>query len=164
MTAAIEREALKVVIDLLRDDDALNDILFSNDAAINQYDTRVWASETEIPDDLPRAEEVRDTLPRVLVEITGSPWEAEQTESDTDARTIRVFTHSFAEAGERGMAEALRTRVIALLASSRLVSPSIMGAGFVLVTLPRPVREPAWRNAWRFTAEHMVGIAGAMES
>ena len=161
MTLMPAYEAMGPVIGLLRADPELQALLFSETPSISPEDHRVWSAYVRIPDSLPDSAEIRDAMPRVLVDIAGEPHQTEQAEGDM-AAMLTITTHVHTESGDRATGEQIRGRLVALLTSTSLNGPTIMGAGIVLAATPPPVREPEWRDAWRLTTVFTVGIAGVV--
>ena len=113
----------------------------------------------ELPDDV-----VRETLPRVVVAVTESAYPFEQAEADVDqpSATCMLVVSVLVEGTQRGLGEAVAARVRDLMVSTPVVGPTIIGARLAPEGQRRPVREVAFRNAWRLTAGFRAQHVGVL--
>lgn len=158
MTADFEPdyEVIGRIVDVLRHDGPLYELLFRDKAAIVTEDKRVYSAYVELPDNPP----LRNLLPRVLVEAAQIAKEYEQDDPNQPLGDVPVWIHTFAPVYDNQLAEAIDRRVGYLLTSTPLSTPSIIASGLVQVGQRRRVREtsfPAWRITRQFRAP-LVGV------
>lgn len=150
-------ETLDRVVALLRADTALHSLLFDAPAPAvvpGGFDARVYAADADLPS------EVRDVLPRVIVETYESDFPTEQETSVKPLARVNVLTHSFAESGQRMLAEQISARCRVVLGGSHPSGSNVFGAPLVPLP-PRPTtREAAFRDAWRATREFRSALVG----
>lgn len=139
-------------------DAALSALLFRDRPALSPEDRRVYQADAWFPKD---RQSLAEILPRVVVDYIETPWGIEQDEADLMNGSVTLVVHVMADEPDRDLAEGLMNRVRDVLVSTPVTGPSIIGARLVPQSARRPVREAAFRNAWRlqqeFRSEH-VGV------
>lgn len=146
-------------IAVLRGDSTLHGLLFRDRAAIAPEDLRVYQADAWFPTTL---QSVMEVLPRVVVDYVETPWGVEQDEADVMGNgSVTLVVHVMADEPDRDLVEGIMDRVRDILVSTPVTGPSIIGGRLVPQGSRRPVREAAFRNAWRlqqeFRSEH-VGV------
>lgn len=136
------------VVEVLRASSVLNALLFSKRAAVNEFDLRIYMDLAEIPDG-----PAREVLPRILVATFSVPFDTENKAADsTDLyATVGVTVHCLSEPKERDLAERLCAEARDILVSTSLSNASMIASELVPEGTMRPVRETAFRNAWRYS-------------
>lgn len=139
------------IVDHLRADGTIQSLLFQTRPPVSTFDDRIYDHQAELPDG-----PEREVLPRILVAVLETPWDTEQYTADSSDlyRDIRVITHVLTEARERQLGEAIDARARNLLVSTSLSNATIMASVLVPDGVRQPVRESAFRNAWRFQSEY----------
>jgi hypothetical protein len=140
------------IVEVLRGDPALNTLLFPPGAdAVGPDDRRIYAENVELPEG-----PIRSVLPRILVAAIETPFPAEQAAADGPLpyADCLVWTHIFVEADRPQLGEAISARVRDILISTPLSDSRIIASALVPSGTRQPVREVAFRNAWRMSREY----------
>jgi hypothetical protein len=148
------------LVSVLRRDAELVSLLFEQRPSVSPADLRVYQADVHLPD----ADPAREVLPRIIVAVRESPWEVEQrdAESSTPAARCVVTIHVLAEADQRRLAEQLAARIRHVVVSTPLSDSSIIVAELVPESPRSPVREVAFRDAWRLTREYRTQLVGVL--
>lgn len=142
----------------LRGDSALGVLLFRDRPAVSSLDLRIYQDDAELPDSA-----VRETLPRIVVAYMEVPWAVEQESADILGNgDVTLIVNVLAEAEQRNLADALMGRARDILVSTPVSGPSIIGGRLVPQASLRPVREVAFRNAWRLQQEFRSAQVGVL--
>ena len=154
----VNYELLGRIVTGLRANEVLMARLYSLKPSVDpQRDKRIYASDEDIP---VKPVNVREVLPRVLVDVLEDPFETEQDTSATPLARATVFVHVLVEAYQRDVGEEINGLIRVILGSTQWSDSNIMAAALVPVGVLRPVREKAFRDAWRFTREYRSGLVG----
>lgn len=148
------------LVDILSADAEHQRLLFSVTQATDTFDTRVYQSNVELPEG-----PIREVLPRVLVECASQPFNAEQSAIDAAVpqASVNVSIFTLVDADYRELGEALHARQRLVIASTPISDSHIIAAALVPTGLRVPVREVAFRNAWRFTHEYRSQLVGVID-
>jgi len=148
-------ELIGRIVTVLRANAPLQALLFPP-APLSVQDTRIYAANEELPVAL------RGQLPRIIVDVLEVPFDTEQDSSATPLAAASVFITVLVEANQRHLGEQLTAKCRVILGSTQWSDSHIMAAGLVPVGVSRPMRESAFRDAWRFTREYRSGLVGVM--
>jgi hypothetical protein len=150
-------ELLGRIVEVLRADAALNEMLFRLSAPVHAMDTRVYSAYVDLPEEPP----IRSQLPRVLVEAAQIAKQYEQDVPEQPLGDVPVWLHTFAPVSNSQLAEELDARVRFVLTSTPLSTPRIIASGLVLVGQRRRTRETSF-PAWRITRQYRAPLVGVL--
>lgn len=147
------------IVAMLRGDTELHGLLFSTRPSVDPQDARIYQANVELPEGA-----VREVLPRILVDATENPLATEQRDADlvSPQAGVSVFVHSFVEADQRQLGEQINARVRLVIGSTQASDSRIIAAELVPTGAMAPVREVAFRNAWRFTRSYRSPLVGVL--
>jgi hypothetical protein len=139
------------VVSLLRSNGSINALLFGSNPSVGPFDYRIYDDQAELPEG-----PTREALPRIIVASFSVPFDTEQSASDSTAlyQNVAVIISCLAEEKDRLLAEQLHAEVRDILVSTSLTNASIIASVLVPTSTMQPAREPAFKNAWRFTQEY----------
>lgn len=150
-------ELTDAIVTLLRGDSELNALLFTVTPRLDVNDDRVYDAGVELPEG-----PIREVLPRILVDVSTYPYDVEQKVADGSSPlgSADIDLITLVDADYRELGESLYARERELIASTSLEGSTIICAELVPQGLRRPVREVAFRNAWRLTLAFRAGLVG----
>jgi hypothetical protein len=158
-TNSPEYELTDAIVALFRFDTELQALLFSLQPRIDENDDRVYSATAQLPDG-----PIREVLPRILIDAVGVPYPVEQRSADGSVPlagvTIDLFT--LVDADYRDLGEALHARERELMASTWMESSHIICGELVPLGPRNPVREVAFRNAWRLHHQFHAPLVGVI--
>lgn len=152
-------ELRRRVIDVLRADGDLNEMLFRLIPQVEAEDVRVWASSVELPEDKPQ---VRSALPRLLVSAIEEEDGFEQPDIATNNSPVMILTHCIAPHDQEFLAEAMDARVKFILLSTVMTNVRIISANLVPTGSPTKRREAQFNDAWTVTRQYRSANVGVL--
>lgn len=151
------RELAAVLVERLRDDEALNSYLFAGTAAVDPNDHRIWVSDVELPENL------RSILPRILIEIItdSSNWEQE---TGTDDGPAEVWTHTFTPRDQGDLGEYIDARIRTVIGSTWFSTARILGGELIQTGRRVKARESQFNDARRLSSPYAIRNIGVIAS
>ena len=124
---------------------------------INGDDLRVYPAAVELPEN----PDLREALPRVLVETVSFAHDYEQTPTILEG-PVTMYTHVVVPKEDEERGELIDARLATLIASTRASDARIIAADFVPYGQRQRERIPAFNGAWEIVSGYRSRNVGVL--